>query len=85
MFFAKGTTDLMQRLPRLPTTPHVDLLLRGKPKPFPWLPLKAALYQMVLHRPFEPAGVTGEVDPYYEVPEDFPNKSRGDTGRIARS
>src|SRR5262249_48879150 len=37
MFFAKGTTDLMQRLPRLPTTPHVDLLLNGKPKPFPWL------------------------------------------------
>jgi hypothetical protein len=37
MFFAKGTTDLMQRLPRLPTTPHVDLLLRGKPKPFPFI------------------------------------------------
>jgi hypothetical protein len=27
----------MQRLTRLPTTPHIDLLLRGKPKPFPWL------------------------------------------------
>ena len=30
MFFAKGATDLMQRLARLPTTPHIDLLLRGK-------------------------------------------------------
>jgi len=37
MFFAKGTTDLMQRLTRLPTAPHIDLLFRGKPKPFPWL------------------------------------------------
>src|ERR1700756_2978595 len=36
MFFAKSASDLMQRLPRLPTTPHVALLLRGKPKPFPF-------------------------------------------------
>src|SRR5580704_13575876 len=32
MFFAKSAPDLMQRLPRLPTTPHVEFLLRRKPK-----------------------------------------------------
>jgi len=32
---APSAPDLMQRLPRLPTTPHVALLRRGKPKPFP--------------------------------------------------
>src|SRR5690348_13223462 len=36
MFFAKSAPDLMQRLPRLPTTPHVELLLCRKPKPSPW-------------------------------------------------
>src|ERR1700747_622232 len=36
MVLAKGAPDLMQRLPRLPTSPHVALLLRGKPKPSPW-------------------------------------------------
>jgi hypothetical protein len=53
----------MQRLSCLPTTPHVKFLLRGKSKPFPWLHkhhlLKTALYQMVLHRPFEPAALIG--------------------------
>src|SRR5205814_9041347 len=37
MLFAEGAPDLMQRLPDPPTTPHVALLLRRKPKPFPWL------------------------------------------------
>jgi hypothetical protein len=35
MFFAKSAPDLMQRLPCLPTTPHVEFLLRRKPKPSP--------------------------------------------------
>ncbi len=35
MFFAKSAPDLMQRLPGLPTTPHVEFLLRRKPKPPP--------------------------------------------------
>src|ERR1700732_2862745 len=35
MFFAKGTPDLMQRLTRLPTTPHVEFLLSRKPKSSP--------------------------------------------------
>jgi hypothetical protein len=65
MFFAKGTPDLMQGLPCLPATPHVALLRRRKPKPFPsphkTPPLKTALYQMVLHRPSEPAAVIGQV------------------------
>jgi hypothetical protein len=59
MVLAKSPPDLMQRLSCLPTTPHVEFLLRGKPKPSPRShktpPLKTALYQMVLHRPFEPA------------------------------
>ena len=36
MFFAKSAPDLMQRLPCLPTTPHVEFLLSRKPKPSPW-------------------------------------------------
>src|SRR5580704_7996872 len=67
MFFAKSATDLMQRLAGLPTTPHLDLLLRGKPKPFPLLHKhhlqKTALYQMVLHRPFELAALIGQMGP----------------------
>src|SRR6266403_945930 len=35
MLFAKSAPDLMQRLPCLPTTPHVEFLLRRKPKPSP--------------------------------------------------
>jgi hypothetical protein len=35
MFFAKNAPDLMQRLPGLPTTPHLEFLLRRKPKPSP--------------------------------------------------
>src|SRR4030081_838078 len=35
MFFAKSAPDLMQRLSCLPTTPHVEFLLRRKPKPSP--------------------------------------------------
>ena len=33
MLLAKGAPDLMQRLPCFPTTPHVEFLLRRKPKP----------------------------------------------------
>src|SRR5215469_225722 len=36
MVLAKSAPDLMQRLPCFPTTPHIDLLLRGKPKPSPY-------------------------------------------------
>ena len=36
MVLTKSAPDLMQRLPHLPTPPYVNLLLRGKPKPFPW-------------------------------------------------
>jgi hypothetical protein len=35
MLLAEHAPDLMQRLPCLPTTPHVALLLRRKPKPSP--------------------------------------------------
>ena len=35
MLFAKSAPNLMQRLPGLPTTPHVEFLLRRKPKPSP--------------------------------------------------
>src|SRR6266481_823257 len=35
MLLAEGAPDLMQRLPRLPTTPQVAFLRRRKPKPFP--------------------------------------------------
>src|SRR6266481_58144 len=35
MLLAEGAPDLMQRLSRLPTTPHVALLRLRKPKPFP--------------------------------------------------
>jgi len=36
MVIAKSAPDLMQRLSRLPTSPHVALLLHRKPKPSPW-------------------------------------------------
>src|SRR5260370_41828265 len=35
MWLAESPPDLMQRLPRLPTTPHVAFLRRRKPKPLP--------------------------------------------------
>ena len=35
MLLTEGAPDLMQRLSRLPTAPHVALLRRRKPKPFP--------------------------------------------------
>src|SRR5216683_3817086 len=35
MLLAEGAPDLMQRLSRLPTAPHVALLRRRKPKPVP--------------------------------------------------
>src|SRR6266566_507891 len=35
MLLAEGAPDLMQRVSRLPTAPHVALLRRRKPKPFP--------------------------------------------------
>src|SRR6202047_3823917 len=35
MLLAEGAPDLMQRLSRLPTAPHVALLRLRKPKPFP--------------------------------------------------
>src|SRR6266478_4863546 len=34
MWLAEGPPDFMERLPRLPTAPHVALLHRRKPKPF---------------------------------------------------
>src|SRR5271169_3386057 len=37
MWLAESPPNLMQRLPRLPTGPHLKLLRRRKPKPFPWL------------------------------------------------
>jgi hypothetical protein len=53
----------MQRLARLPTAPHLDPLLRGKPVPFSLCHkhhlLKSNSYQMVLHRPVETATVFG--------------------------
>jgi hypothetical protein len=65
MRLAERAPDLMQRLSRLPTAPQVALLHRRKPKPFTLghktPPLKAALYQMVLHRPVELAAVTGHL------------------------
>jgi len=67
MVLAKSAPDLMQRLPRLPTSPHVNLLLRGKPVPSPWSHkhhlYTADLHQMVLHRPFETATQTGKLAP----------------------
>src|SRR6266702_1530192 len=35
MLLAEGAPDLMQRVSRLPTAPHVAVLRRRKPKPFP--------------------------------------------------
>jgi hypothetical protein len=34
MVLAEGTPNVMQRLARLPTAPHVDPLLSGKPVSF---------------------------------------------------
>jgi hypothetical protein len=34
MALAEGTPNLMQRLSRLPTAPHVGPLLNGEPIPF---------------------------------------------------
>jgi hypothetical protein len=54
--FAEGTPNLMQRLSRLPTAPHVGPLLSGEPIPFSlghehhlidsWLGLREALYPL---------------------------------------
>jgi hypothetical protein len=59
MALAQGTANLMQRLTRLPTAPHLNPLLRGKPVPFSLCHnhhlLKLNSYQMVLHRPVETA------------------------------
>jgi hypothetical protein len=80
MVLAKSAPDLMQRLTRLPTSPHVALLLRGKPKPSPWSHkhhlLKAAIYQMVLRRPFEPAPQIGQVK-FYKRRSQEKNLSQG--------
>src|SRR5712664_1919190 len=36
MWLVKGAPNLMQRLSRLPSAPHLTLLDCRKPKPFPW-------------------------------------------------
>src|SRR5258708_17008006 len=63
MCLAKGPPNLMQRLPVLPAPPHiVPLLLRkleAPPKCHKHHLIEKDLYQMVLHRPVEPAGLIG--------------------------
>jgi hypothetical protein len=59
MIFAEGSPNLMQGLPRLPAAPHVVPLLLREPEAPPKCHkhhlLEKDLYQMVLHRPVEPA------------------------------
>jgi hypothetical protein len=59
MVIAEDSSILMERLPRLPATPHLVPLLLRKHEPPPkchkqrlW---RKDLYQLVLHRPVEPA------------------------------
>src|ERR1700688_1167312 len=63
MIFAKGAPNLMQRLPRLPPTPHVvPLLLRQldpPPKCHKHHLYRKDFYQRVLHRPVELARLLG--------------------------
>src|ERR1700726_981986 len=63
MCLAKGPPNLMQRLPVLPAPPHiVPLLLRkleAPPKCHKHNLIEKDLYQMVLHRPVEPARLIG--------------------------
>src|SRR6202021_3236974 len=62
----EGAANLMQRLARLPTAPHLNPLLSGKPVPFSLCHnhhlLKLNSYQMVLHRPVETARVLSKFD-----------------------
>jgi hypothetical protein len=63
MIFAEHSSNLMQRLPHLPSTPHLIALLLRQLEPL----LKSHkhhliekdLYQMVLHRPVELARLLG--------------------------
>src|SRR5258707_15058613 len=59
MALTEGAPNVMQRLAGLPTAPHVDPLLSGKPVPFSLCHKhhlhKMNSYQMVLHRPVETA------------------------------
>ena len=63
MVFAEGPSNLMQGLPRLPAPPHVVPLLLRKLEPPPKSHKhhlkRKDLYQMVLHRPVELAGLLG--------------------------
>jgi hypothetical protein len=63
MIFAEGSPNLMQGLPRLPAAPHVVPLLLREPEAPPKCHkhhlLEKDLYQMVLHRPVEPAAIIG--------------------------
>jgi hypothetical protein len=67
MVLAEDSPNLMQRLPRLPAPPHVVPLLLRKLYPPPLSHkhhlYRKDLYQMVLHRPVELAGLTGNWDP----------------------
>jgi hypothetical protein len=63
MCLAKSPPHLMQGLSRLPAPPHVVPLLLSKleapPKCHKHHLIEKDLYQMVLHRPVEPAGLIG--------------------------
>ena len=63
MVFAEGSPNLMQRLPRFPSTPHLIPLLLSKLEPPPKSHkhhlIEKDLYQMVLHRPVELATSNG--------------------------
>jgi hypothetical protein len=62
--FTQGTANLIERLARLPTVPQFGFLLRRKPSSLAFDQhkhhlCKELLAQMVLHRPVEPALVSG--------------------------
>src|ERR1700745_2008440 len=63
MVLAEHSRNLMQRLSRLPAPPHVVPLLLRKlyppPKSHKHHLQRKDLYQMVLQRPVEPAGLLG--------------------------
>jgi hypothetical protein len=57
MVLAERTTNLMQRLARLPKAPDVNTLRRRKPVPSALSHNHHLSHQMVLHRPVETARV----------------------------
>jgi hypothetical protein len=63
MVLAEGTTNLMQRLARLPKAPDVNTLRRRKPVPSALSHKSPPSHQMVLHRPVETAQVIGKFGP----------------------